>query len=201
MFKKIAAEALGIGDLGAVISPENFDKVDSDDFLFHEDGERIFFLIKSKRDEYCFTNFAFIHVDGDSAVSAKRSVKRYEYATNQIGQVSIETAGKMDLDVELKFTVNDLLFSIDVSKQHLEQLKDIYKVLFSIGRAHRHASVCRENALRVLDTVGNMHKLNSVTSDAELVSRYTALVESTNATYTRLSKRDYGDVFETYVRA
>jgi Bacterial PH domain len=201
MFKKFAAEALGIGDLGAVISPENFDKVDSDDFLFHEDGERIFFLIKSKRDEYCFTNFAFIHVDGDSAVSAKRSVKRHEYATNQISQVSIETAGKMDLDVELKFMVNDLPFSIDVSKQHLEQLKDIYKVLFSLGRAHRHASVCRENALRVLDTVGNMHKLNSVTSDAELVSRYSALVEATNATYTRLSKRDYGDVFDTYISA
>jgi Bacterial PH domain len=199
MFKKMAAEALGISDIGAVITPADFDKVDSDDFLFHEDGERIFFLIKSKKDEYCFTNFAFIHVDGDSAVSAKRSVKRYEYAVSDIGNVSIETAGKMDLDVELKFSVNGLMFSIDISKQYIEQLKDIYKALFTLGRVHHHAAVSKDNALRCLETIGQMHKLNSVGSDAELVSRYNALVDATNGTIQRLSKRDYSEVFETYI--
>jgi hypothetical protein len=201
MFKKMAAEALGISDIGAVIAPANFDKVDSDDFLFHEDGERIFFLIKSKKDEYCFTNYAFIHVDGDSAVSAKRSVKRYEWANSNVNHVAIETAGAMDLDVELKFSVNDLPFSIDISKQYIEQLKDIYKALFTLARVHHHASVSRDNALRCLDTLGQMHKVTSVGSDAELVSRYTALVETTNDTFRRLSKRDYSDVFETYIRA
>jgi hypothetical protein len=201
MFKKMAAEALGISDIGAVIAPANFDKVDSDDFLFHEDGERIFFLIKSKKDEYCFTNYAFIHVDGDSAVSAKRSVKRYEWASSHVNYVSIETAGAMDLDVELKFSVNDLPFSIDISKQYIEQLKDIYKALFALGRVHHQATVSRDNALRCLDTLGQMHKVTSVGSDAELVSRYTALVDATNDTFRRLSKRDYSDVFETYIRA
>ncbi len=201
MFKKMAAEALGISDIGAVIAPENYDKVDSDDFLFHEDAERIYFLIKSKRDEYCFTNFAFIHVDGDSAVSSKRSIKRYEYASSSIGNVSIETAGKMDLDVELKFTVNDLPFSIDISKQFLEPLKDIYKALFTIGRVHATAAVQRDNTFRVLETLGHMHKITSAGSDAELVSRYTALVDATNATFSKLSKRDYSDIFDTYIRA
>jgi hypothetical protein len=199
MFKKMAAEALGISDIGAVITPADFDKVDSDDFLFHEDGDRIFFLIKSKKDEYCFTNYAFIHVDGDSAVSAKRSVKRYEWAVSEVGNVSIETAGKMDLDVELKFTVNGQFFSIDVSKQYLEQLKDIYKALTTVGRVRHSVELAKDNALRGLETVGQMHKLNSVGSDAELVSRYNALVDASNATYQRLSKRDYSDVFETYI--
>ena len=105
MFKKFAAEALGISDIGVIVSPVDYDKVDADDYLFHEDGEKIFFLIKSKKDEYCFTNLALIHVDGDSAVSSKRMIKRYEYATQRIGYVAIETAGTLDMDVELKFSI------------------------------------------------------------------------------------------------
>lgn len=62
--------------------------VDADDYLLHEDGEKIFFLIKSKKDEYCFTNLALIHVDGDWQVSSKRSIKRYEYASSRIENVS-----------------------------------------------------------------------------------------------------------------
>ena len=50
MFKRMAAEALGISDIGVIISPADYDKVDADDYLFHEDGEKIFFLIKSKKD-------------------------------------------------------------------------------------------------------------------------------------------------------
>jgi hypothetical protein len=55
MFKRIASEALGTSDIGTIISPADYNKVDADDYLFHEDEERIFFLIKSKKDEYCFT--------------------------------------------------------------------------------------------------------------------------------------------------
>jgi len=102
VFKRLAAEALGMSDIGVIVPPSEFDKVDADDYLFHEDGERIFFLIKSKKDEYCFTNLALIHVDGDSAVSSKRMVKRYEYANQRVGWCAIETAGNLDMDVELK---------------------------------------------------------------------------------------------------
>ena len=39
MFKKFAAEALGISDIGVIVSPVDYDKVDADDYLFHVDGE------------------------------------------------------------------------------------------------------------------------------------------------------------------
>ena len=52
MFKRLAAEALGISDVGVIIAPADYNKVDADDYLFHEDGEKIFFLIKSRKDEY-----------------------------------------------------------------------------------------------------------------------------------------------------
>ena len=134
MFKKLAAEALGISDVGVIIAPADYDKVDADDYLFHEDGEKIFFLIKSKKDEYCFTNFGLTHVDGESAVSSKRVIKRYEYGSHRITNVTIETAGTIDLDVELKFNVDEIRFSIDVRKKFLESLKDIYKALSEISR-------------------------------------------------------------------
>ena len=48
MFRKAAADVLGLSDLGTIIRPEDYDKVDADDYVMHEDGEKIFFLIKSK---------------------------------------------------------------------------------------------------------------------------------------------------------
>ena len=119
MFKKLASEALGLSDIGTIVQPRDYGSVDADDYLFHEDGEKIFFLIKSRKDEYCFTNLALIHVDGDSAVSSKRTIKRHDYADSVIERVTIETAGTVDMDVELKFSIGGTAFSIDVRKQFL----------------------------------------------------------------------------------
>ena len=108
MFKKLAADALGLSDIGKVIPPEQYGDVDSDDYIMDEEGEKIFFLIKSKADEYCFTNFALIHLDGDSALSKKRSLKRYSYKDYHFDNVWLETAGTIDLDIEIKFTLGSI---------------------------------------------------------------------------------------------
>jgi len=79
MFKNLASDALGLSDIGKIIPPSQFNQTDIDDYIFHEDNERIYFVIKSKMDEYCFTNVAFIHLDGQSATSKKRLLKRYLY--------------------------------------------------------------------------------------------------------------------------
>ncbi len=129
MFKKLAADALGLSDIGKVIDRQDFDKVDTDDYVMHEDGEKIYFIIKSKKDEYCFTNLALIHLDGESAISSKRVLRRYSYATHEISNVFLETAGTVDLDVEIKFQIGGVSFSIDVDKRQLEQVKDLYKAL------------------------------------------------------------------------
>lgn len=202
MFRKIASEALGISDIGVIISPKDYDKVDSDDYLFHEDGEKIFFLIKSKKDEYCFTNLGLIHVDGDTAVSSKRRVKRYDYYAHYISRVSIETAGTLDLDIELKFLVDDIAFSIDINRNYTEALKDIYKALHSISRHQKKEAASRENAVRCLDALASLHKVTAVESDAALISRYNALLDNLNTTVLeRFTKRDFSDVFEKFIRS
>ena len=200
MFKKFAAEALGISDIGVIVGPADYNKVDADDYLFNEDGERIFFLIKSKKDEYCFTNLALIHVDGDSAVSSKRSIKRYDYASHQVSGVSIETAGTLDMDIEIKFKLDSTVFSIDVKKTFIEQLKDIYKALISIGKQQQRDALCRDNALRALDATASVHKLNLAPGEGGLVTQYNQLLAALNtAMFETHTKRDFSDVFAKYI--
>jgi hypothetical protein len=200
MFKKFAAEALGISDVGVIVPPSDYDKVDADDYLFHEDGEKIFFLIKSKKDEYCFTNFGLTHVDGDSAVSSKRTIKRYEYANHRVSNVTIETAGTIDLDVELKFALDDLYFSIDVKKSFIEALKDIYKALITISRTQLSNELARNNAMHTLNAVSSMYKVNAAGSEDAIVKNYNAILENLNATVIdKYAGRDFSAVFEKFI--
>ena len=202
MFKKLAADALGISDVGVIIAPGDFNKVDADDYLFHEDGEKIFFLIKSKKDEYCFTNLGLTHVDGESAVSSKRTIKRYEYASRRFSQVTIETAGTLDMDIELKFYVDDVHFSIDVRKNFIEQLKDIYKALTMISKLQERNEHARANAVRTLDAIAAMYKVNAAGAEDSIVRNYNALLDTLNTTVLdRFAGRDYSGVFEKYIQA
>ena len=93
-------------------------------------------------------------MDGESAISAKRVIRRYDYAQHPIAHVSIETAGTVDLDIELKFTIGDKLFSIDVRKSHLEALKDMYKALHTIGKLQKRDEVGRMHAMTAASVLG-----------------------------------------------
>ncbi|WP_334188800.1 PH domain-containing protein [Noviherbaspirillum sp.] len=202
MFKKLASDALGLSDIGVIITPENYKDVDADDYLFHEDGEKIFFLIKSRKDEYCFTNLALIHVDGESAVSSKRSIRRYDYASYRVSNPLIETAGTVDLDVELKFTLGDKVFSVDIRKKFIEQVKDIYKALFSIGKQQTRDEIGRSNAIRTLEATASMYKINDGASAATIVTNFNAVLENLNrAVLDRHTKRDFSDVFQKYIQS
>lgn len=134
MFKKMASDALGLSDIGKVISPKDFDKTESDDYILTEDNEKIYFLIKSKSDEYCFTNLAFLHLDGESALSKKRVLKRYDYYKFPITNVFLETAGTIDLDLEITFTIGNVPMKVDIAKNFAVEIADLYKSLLAIAR-------------------------------------------------------------------
>lgn len=202
MFKRLASEALGLSDIGAIIDPKDYGKVDADDYLFHEDGEKIMFLIKSKKDEYCFTNLALIHVDGESAVSSKRTIKRYEYASSPVSSVTIETAGTLDMDVELKFRCGNAVFSIDVKKDHIEHLKDIYKALIGIEKRQISDATCRDNAVVALNATASMYRLSQLPADSTVAAQFQELLKGLNASMlVAYTKRDFADVFGKYIRA
>ncbi|HZG75672.1 MAG TPA: PH domain-containing protein [Paenibacillus sp.] len=202
MFGKIASEALGLSDIGKVIKPQDFDKVDADDYVMHEDGEKIFFIIKSKKDEYCFTNLALIHLDGNSAVSKKRMLKRYSYATNEISNVFMETAGTVDMDVEIKFTIGSAQFSIDVDKKQIESVKDLYKALIKISEIidsnDTQFDYAKQSVLIAKESLGRIGSQGS-----SPVEQFNAITESAygwlSNKHKELKVKDFGFVFEKYI--
>ncbi|WP_226530630.1 PH domain-containing protein [Metabacillus niabensis] len=202
MFKKIAADALGLSDIGTIIQPSDFDKTDADDYVMHEDQEKIYFLIKTKADEYCFTNLAIIHVDGTSAASSKRTLKRYPYSQHKISGVMLETAGKLDMDVEIKFNIGNERIDIDVRKDQIEQLKDLYKALLQISEITYENGITLDFASQSLDKAVSVLQ-NARTDDNNLADTYKGLTEFSFQWLTsareKYHEKDFGAIFEKYI--
>jgi hypothetical protein len=201
LFGRIAADTLGISDIGKIIEPKDFDKVDGDDYIMNEDGEKIFFVIKSKTDEYVFTNRGLLHVDGENAMSKKRTVRRHEFCYEKVHTVSLETAGTIDADVEIKFSFGNKAFSIDVDKKQLEKLKDLYKALIEVNR------IQGMNHISIDDGVSGLKMANDAISRCVIEGNITNIVqdltnfnldwmEALRKTY---SNRDFTEVFEKYI--
>ncbi|MFE8600449.1 PH domain-containing protein [Archangium violaceum] len=204
MFGKLAADALGLSDIGSVIAPADYDKVDADDYVMHEDQEKIYFLIKSKSDEYCFTNKALVHLDGTSATSKKRMLRRYTYSSNPISNVLLETAGNIDMDVEIKFHLGGNNFSIDVHKKHLEQVKDLYKALFRISEMMHENEIALGHAKTSIDVASTTLGRGQAGS-TPIVESFKELNQAAFAWLTGAQQKywvkDFGSVFERYIKA
>lgn len=198
----MASEALGLSDIGKIIDPQDFDKTDSDDYVMHEDGEKIYFLIKTKADEYCFTNLAIIHVDGESAMSSKRTLRRFPYSQHTISNVVLETAGKIDLDIELAFAVGTLPFKIDVQKQQANRLTDLYKSLLRIAESTHENEIIINMANDSLNKAVTILQ-NSRVGEVALGDEYSKLTDFGFTWMTSVRNqyhvKDFGDVFEKYI--
>lgn len=202
MFKKIAADALGLSDIGVVVAREDYDKADTDDFILHEIDEKIYFLIKTKADEYCFTNRAIIHVDGESAISKKRLLRRYDYSMHNISEVFLETAGTIDLDVEIKFTIDNTPFSIDIHKRFINDIKDLYKALHAISYEQKQNAYKLEVAEKSLSiassSIGRIGNDNVTPSASfEEITRFANdwMIDHKD----KYKKEDFSQVFDLYV--
>ncbi|KKB41541.1 PH domain-containing protein [Bacillus thermotolerans] len=202
MFKKIASDALGLSDIGKIIPPSDYDKTDADDYVMHEDDEKIYFVIKTKADEYCFTNLAIIHVDGESAMSSKRTLRRYPYAQYKISNVVLETAGKIDMDVEIKFQIGNEMIDIDVRKDQIEQLKDLYKALLRIAELTHENNIYMDMASESINRAVTVLQ-NSRTDEQNLSNTYKQLTEAgfewMSSIREKYHVKDFGEVFEKYI--
>lgn len=78
-------------------------------------------------------------------------MKRYSYYQYPITNVLLETAGRIDLDIEIKFNLGDIHFSIDVQKNQIGQLKDLYKALQFIEETIQENRTKLDFAYRSLD--------------------------------------------------
>lgn len=203
MFKKMASDALGLSDIGRIIKKEDFDKAQSDDFVLTEDGEKIHFLIKSKSDEYCFTNRALIHLDGEKATSSKRNIHRYDYYQNPIRSVSVETAGTIDLDLEIKFQIGDQYLSIDIAKDEGEAIADLYKSLIAISHIQeddqRQTNFAKDSIAMAQDLIhDNRFHENDISREFSEAANFA--YDWFTEKYKENTRKDFNEVFEKYIQ-
>lgn len=204
MFKRMASDALGLSDLGSVIGREDYDKTDAYDYVMHEDKEKIYFLIKSKSDEYCFTNKALIHVDGTSAASKKRTLYRLSYYANSLSEVTLETAGTIDLDVEIKFKLGDQYFSIDVHKKFIAEVTDFYKALLKMEELTKENELYLDYSERSLGYASNAishAKGNESSLSAEFGDINQLAFDWLTKQKELYMKKDFSDVFDLFIQS
>lgn len=206
MFKSLASDVFGLSDIGKIIDAKDFDKTDVDDYIFQEDNEEIFVVIKSKMDEYCFTNLGFIHLNGNLAISKKKVLTRYLYKHHPITDVCIETAGTVDLDAELKFSLSGKAISIDIDKKQIAQIKAIYKALFTISEKFKEIQRDMTVLQNTHDAVNRMFVLRElpeqvVLSLPDIVNQTTQQVEAAyHSRRIAIQNYDFGYILKRYIK-
>mgnify|MGYP003581648080 FL=1 len=146
------------------------------------------------------------HREGQAATSKKRLLKRYPYRNFQPANIMIETAGTMDMDAELKFSLGGMAFSIDIDKNQIEQIRDIYKALTAISEQCKRIAHEEMVLEKSFNTVTNMFSLRELSENVvlnlpDVINQTVAQVE--NAYGERLKtirNYDFGAIFEHYLR-
>ena len=202
MFKRVVSDTVETTDVGSVIKPGDYDKVDSGDYVMHEDDEKIYFLIKSKTDEYCFTNKAMIHIDGATSSNQKRLLKRLDYKSNQLREIRLETINTFEMEIEINVTVGKHSYSIDVNKKHIEELKDLYKALTMISSIQDENAKLFQLAQNSLETAATT--VNSSFGSSNIADQFKAVneyafywIKEAHDTYIR---KDFSEVFEKLIK-
>ena len=81
----------------------------------------------------------------------ERTPCRYPYSINRFSHVLLETAGTVDLDVEIKFLRWHAAILDDVNKKHIKELKDLYKALVKIEEIAYENEIITSYATKSLD--------------------------------------------------
>jgi hypothetical protein len=97
-------------------------------FLIAE-GEEVQKAFKLIRDMVIFTNKRLINVDAQGLTGKKKEYHSIPY--NKITQFSVETAGHLDMDAELKIWVSGMGLPKTISFSRNANVEDLLKVLSS----------------------------------------------------------------------
>lgn len=199
--KDVVSDTLNLSDLCKVVPPSKYAEAMCDDLALND--ERIFILLKSKTEEFCFTETSLIHASKNAAVERRIEIKRYNYTNTIITNVQLVTAARIDLSVELEFKLNDVKKVIAIDRRYTEILKSIYKVLVEIEITQGRAVDDFKNIKTSLEYASqSMGKLVNNSADS-LMSIYRKIYEFNSSTllteYDHYLGYDYSELFERYL--
>ena len=134
-------------------------------------------------------------------MSKKRTLRRLPYAHKPVANVLLETAGTVDLDVEIKVVMGESNYSIDVHKKHIDQIKDLYKALLKIAEIQYENDVMMRFAQSSVDTA--VRTLGTIRTDLNINEQFQALNQYNfnwrTESREKFVRTDFGDVFEKFI--
>jgi hypothetical protein len=129
-------------------------------------GETPYIVLRSYKEEYIFTDYAFISIKGHSTVGTKKVVTRYDYADHKFTLIALRTPGVVNLDMDgvLHLVINEVDHEIDIRKAEWENVKYLYRALIMVKRAQYQNEAglvqCRESTIYA--NITDTNKLSSL---------------------------------------
>lgn len=221
MIGKITNKMFGLSHLGRFLTSEELQKSYANGYIL-DDTERIYYLIKTETDEFCFTNCAFIHIESNE--NKQNVLNRYDYSAYIMNGITLEVAGDMDLDSKLKFhllplselTTKDekypplkksmpnyregFVFSINIHRDGIENLRALYKTLVKIGKIQmqniQDLKATEKSLEKAFDSIFINGKAAISTDEIQSITSFINqwILEKRK----QYSNEDFSEVFETY---
>ena len=156
---------LGTADNCTPIPKPQFSSESSLSFYCLND-ETPYIFLKSKINEYIFTDQALILIERDNAAGVKQIINRYDWQTHRLSHVIFETpgAGMTDYACEIKFRLDNREWSIDIVKAEIATARMYYAVLIKLAREQLQYSL----KLKRAESVVASHMINAQINDKSI---------------------------------
>lgn len=179
---------LGTADNCTPIPRDKFVSEDSINFYCLDD-ETPYIYLKSKINEYIFTDQALIKIERDNAAGVKQIISRAHWQLNKLSLIQFETpgAGLTDFACELKFDLGGTKYSIDIVKSEIATARIYYSILLKLSREMRLNNV-------KLDRAESFAK-SSLINDNKNIGQ--SAIDATNLIHDTYNVFSYKQVFES----
>lgn len=147
MLKGMLSDVTGGADVCTCVPREQFGTDPAMQYVLPE--EQPFIFLRATKEQYIFTDQAFICIRGNSGASTKRLVSRFDFDQHHLTNVRFETAGMSmtDLDCEIKFGISGEEISIDIEKRQTDSAIHCYRALVDLARTQHQNAVKLKLAL------------------------------------------------------
>ena len=154
--------------------------------------ETPYVILKSPKQEYIFTDCAFISVVGETNLGTKKLVNRVDFCEYTLQDVDLQSpgVGVTDLDGELRLIFSGKEFRIDIKKAEWESVKVLYHVLVVLQRAQKQNT-------RSFQLIQQSQLQPSISDPTQL---NVALISLTDAAVARYNPISYKYIFERFVK-
>ena len=183
-------------ETNTVVSKEFYTMSRAYEYVLHESGEAIHYLVYSGENEFCFTNLGLIHVSQASA-DISYHVKRYSYNMHPLTGITLsKTEGT---HYRIHFLMGETPFVLTVNDTSSAELKTLFNSLHQISETLYENRIgydyVRQSLEWISSTIGH-----SSTKEIDVKDTFTRLNQHSTDWVTTLKSHyyttDYGYIFE-----